>query len=142
MFSAKGVMVEKNDFKRRAELFFEKKISVHIDTANGKFYNGLIMEIGSDFLFIHERILGNTFVLFSQIETLEPYVKKTEEENEENKTSNRKIKELFDNMWETGGKNSPCQMCNVKQCYKNEYQFLSEEELKKILSDKGDQKTL
>lgn len=66
-------MVELIELKRRAELFFEKKINVHIDTFDKTYYNGLILEIGSDFLFMHERVLGKTFVLFSQIETLEAY---------------------------------------------------------------------
>ena len=66
-------MVELTELKRRAELFLEKKIQIHIDTFDKTYYNGLILEIGSDFLFIYERVLGKTFVLFSQIETLEPY---------------------------------------------------------------------
>lgn len=71
-------MVDLIELKRRAELFFEHKINVHIDTFEKKYYNGLILEIGSDFLFIHERLIGKTFVLFSQIETLEPYKEKEE----------------------------------------------------------------
>jgi hypothetical protein len=66
-------MVEMFELKRRAELFFEHKINVHIDTFDGKYYNGLILELGTDFLFVHERVIGRTFVLFSQIKTLEPY---------------------------------------------------------------------
>lgn len=66
-------MVDTTELKRRIELFFEKKINVHIDTFDGKYYNGLILELGSDFIFMQERVLGNTFILFSQIETLEPY---------------------------------------------------------------------
>ena len=66
-------MVELNETKRRLELFFKNKIQIHIDTTDGRYYNGLILEIGSDFILLHERVVGNTFVLFSQIETLEPY---------------------------------------------------------------------
>jgi hypothetical protein len=66
-------MVEMIELKRRLELFFEHKINVHIDTYDKKYYNGLILEIGSDFIFIQERIVGKTFVLFSQIENLEAY---------------------------------------------------------------------
>ncbi len=71
-------MVEMIELKRRLELFFEHKINVHIDTYDKKYYNGLILEIGSDFIFIQERVVGKTFVLFSQIENLEAYKGKEE----------------------------------------------------------------
>ena len=71
-------MNEINDTKRRVELFFENKINVHIDTFDNRFYNGLILEIGSDFLLIFERVLGKTFVLFSEIKVIEPYKEKGE----------------------------------------------------------------
>jgi hypothetical protein len=71
-------MVEMIELKRRLELFFKHKINIHIDTHDGKFYNGLILELGSDFLLLHERILGRTFVLFSQVKILEAYKEKEE----------------------------------------------------------------
>jgi hypothetical protein len=64
--------------KRRVELFFENKIKVHIDTNNDKFYNGLILKLGSDFLLILDRFLGQTFVLFDEIKTIEPYKERGE----------------------------------------------------------------
>jgi DNA repair photolyase len=64
-------------------------------------------------------------------------------DDKENQTSNRKVKELFDKAWESGGKNSPCQMCHLKEgCSKNKYKFLNEIELKELLRDKGNQQTL
>lgn len=71
-------MVEINETKRRVELFFKKKINIHIDTFDKRFYNGLIIEIGTDFLLMQERVLGQTFILFSQIETIEPYRERVE----------------------------------------------------------------
>jgi len=62
--------------------------------------------------------------------------------DKENPTSNRKIKELFDKAWEKGGKNSPCQMCNVNCLRKGCYRLLSEKELKEKLRHKGTQQTL
>ena len=67
-----------NETKRRVELFFQNKINVHIDTFDNRFYNGIILELGSDFLLMHERVVGQTFVLFSQIKDIEPYKEKEE----------------------------------------------------------------
>jgi len=59
----------------RTEFFFEKKIVVHIGCIGGQFYNGLITEIvGSDFLVINDRMLGETPVYFSQIKMIERFV--------------------------------------------------------------------
>ena len=65
-------------------------------------------------------------------------------EDKDNQTSNRQIKELFDKAWLSGGKNSPCQMCHLKQtCNKSsKYKFLNKVELDELLRDKGNQKTL
>jgi hypothetical protein len=66
-------MIGLDEIKRKSELFFEHKINVHIETNDGRFHNGLILEIGSDFLYLHERVVGNTFVLFSEITLIETY---------------------------------------------------------------------
>ena len=71
-------MNETKDTKRRVELFFENKINVHIDTFDNRFYNGIILELGSDFLLIFERVLGKTFILFSEIRNIEPYKEREE----------------------------------------------------------------
>jgi hypothetical protein len=71
-------MNETKDTKRRVELFFENKINVHIDTFDNRFYNGIILELGSDFLLIFERVLGKTFILFSEIRNIEPYKERGE----------------------------------------------------------------
>jgi hypothetical protein len=71
-------MIETKDTKRRVELFFENKINVHIDTFDNRFYNGIILELGSDFLLIFERVLGKTFILFSEIRNIEPYKERGE----------------------------------------------------------------
>lgn len=66
-------MVEFQELKRRIELYFLNKVITHIETFEGRYYNGLILEMGSDFIFMHERILGKTFILLSQISVLESY---------------------------------------------------------------------
>jgi hypothetical protein len=69
-------MMDVIETKRKIELFFTHKINVHIETEDGRFHNGLILELGSDFLLMQERVLGQTFVLFSQIKLVEPYKEK------------------------------------------------------------------
>ena len=62
--------------------------------------------------------------------------------DENNKTSNRPIKELFLNAWNKGGKNSPCDVCIVKHLGCGKYRFLTPTEQEKLLKDEGEQKTL
>ncbi|HUW43663.1 MAG TPA: hypothetical protein VMV95_01720 [Bacillota bacterium] len=60
------------------EFFFTKKVTVHIDTKSGEWYNGLILEMHEKFLVIHDRVLGETPILFSNIKILEKYREKVE----------------------------------------------------------------
>jgi len=71
-------MEETESTKRRAELFFEKKTNLHITTFDNKFYNGLILNVGSDFLLLADRYLGETFVLLGDIKVIEPYKEREE----------------------------------------------------------------
>lgn len=55
-------------------LFYSKeKIKVHIGLNNGKFLNGLIKEIGADFLIMEDRIMKRTIVFFIEIREMEPF---------------------------------------------------------------------
>ena len=56
-----------DEMKRKLELFCEHKSVVHIDTVWGRFYNGIISSIGTDFVLLRDRILGDTFILFSEV---------------------------------------------------------------------------
>lgn len=49
------------------------------------------------------------------------------------KDANMPLMKLFNEAWEKGGKNSPCDMCNVKLLGGSKYRFLTEEELNKEL---------
>lgn len=57
-------------------------------------------------------------------------------------TANRPIKEMFNKAWEKGNKNSPCDVCCVRNLGCGHYRFLTEEEEKKVLKDRGTQKRL
>lgn len=58
----------------KARFFSEKAITVHISCKDGRFYNGLIIEIvGDDFLIINDRMNGETPVYFSEIKIIERF---------------------------------------------------------------------
>jgi len=57
--------------KKRAEFFFEHKTSIHIDTINKRWYNGLILEIHSDFILVLDRVVGEVPVYFEEIVILD-----------------------------------------------------------------------
>jgi len=62
-----------NEMKQKAKFFFEHKTTIHIDTSNGSFYNGLIIELSDSLLIIHDRIVGETPILISEIKILEKF---------------------------------------------------------------------
>ena len=68
-----------NEMIKRANFFFERKITIHINCTNGQFYNGLIIEIvGEEYILINDRMLGETPVYFSEIKTLERFKEERE----------------------------------------------------------------
>ena len=66
-----------NVMKGKAQFFLEKSITVHISCSNGRFYNGLIIEIvGEEFLIINDRLYGETPVYFLEIKGIERFTEK------------------------------------------------------------------
>jgi hypothetical protein len=74
--------MENETITKKAEFYKKQQIFTHIGLNNGKFYNGLIQEVGSDFLIIHDRILGEMPVFFIEISSIEPYNKIKKEGND------------------------------------------------------------
>ena len=62
-----------NEMKKKAQFYFENKITIHIDTKDKQFYNGLIIEISETSLIINDRVLGEVYVSFYEIESLEKF---------------------------------------------------------------------
>ncbi len=65
-----------SEVKKRAPFFQTKCSAVHIDTKDGAFYNGYILDVGEDFLMLEEFYLNETIVFFSEVKRLDPYVKR------------------------------------------------------------------
>jgi len=53
--------------------FFEKRATIHITCEDGRFYNGLILEISEKLLILQDKVLGETPVFFSEIKNLERF---------------------------------------------------------------------
>ena len=51
----------------RAKVFLDKKTVVHISKENGGFFNGIILEIGSDFFFLEDKKEGSQLVFFREL---------------------------------------------------------------------------
>lgn len=62
-----------NETNEKAKFFFDKKVTIHVDTNSGRFYNGLIIEIHENFILVNDRMLGETPVYFSEIKNLERF---------------------------------------------------------------------
>ena len=62
--------MEKNELNEMIEFLFNNKITTHIDSYDGTFYNGLVIEKHETFLVINDRVLGLTPISLSQIKTI------------------------------------------------------------------------
>lgn len=62
-------MMEKIDMDyKRAIVFYEQKLPVHISLVNGSFYNGLITEKPTqEFFFINDKVEGKTLIFFIEL---------------------------------------------------------------------------
>ena len=60
--------------QRKLAFLFEKKKPVHVETSSGKFYNGDVVSMGSDFFVIKDRKLGECFLFFNEISIVDMYI--------------------------------------------------------------------
>ena len=65
--------MEMNEINDITNFLFKKKITTHIDTKGGEFYNGLIIEVHETFIVMNDRILGETPITISEIDTIEKF---------------------------------------------------------------------
>jgi len=67
---------------KKAQLLKEQNKVVHVELSSGRFYNGYITDIGSDFLYIDDFKLGLIPVFFLEVESIDVFIvplKKKEE---------------------------------------------------------------
>lgn len=67
-----------NELYEKAEFYLKNKVTVHIETNGGRYYNGLIIECSDKHIILLDRVLGETFLLLSEIAILEKYKEKKE----------------------------------------------------------------
>jgi hypothetical protein len=65
--------MEMNEMKDVAKFLFKKKTTTHIDSKDGGFYNGLIMELHETFIVLLDRVLGEIPIAFSEIKLIEKF---------------------------------------------------------------------
>ena len=58
--------------KNKANFYFNSQGPVHITLTSGRFYNGIIKQILDDKLILVDEKLGDTVVLFIEVERIEP----------------------------------------------------------------------
>lgn len=69
----KGKSMKRDELKIKLKFYFEHKISIHIDTFDNKFYNGLIIELHENFFVLFDKISGDTPISYTEIRNLEKY---------------------------------------------------------------------
>lgn len=55
--------INKDHEKKRADYFFKNKIKIHISKTDGRFHNGIITKVGSDFFFMQDIVKGNELMI-------------------------------------------------------------------------------
>lgn len=58
---------------QKVEFFFKHKIKIHIMKEDGQFYNGLILEHFNKHLVLHDRVVGQVFIFYSEIKKIENF---------------------------------------------------------------------
>lgn len=71
--------------REKVEFYLNNKTTLFLKKNNGTFYIGLILECSDKHLIFFDRKVGEVFILFSEIEKIEPY-KRKENGNQRNNT--------------------------------------------------------
>ena len=64
----------------KINFYYNEKQAIHIELKNSQFYNGCIEVISHDFIMLHEMKLGVMPIYFNEIEVIEPYRERGEED--------------------------------------------------------------
>ena len=59
--------------KIKLDFYKKNKINTHINLINRRFYNGTILEVGSNFFVVKDRMIGEVLVIFDEIANIEPF---------------------------------------------------------------------
>lgn len=70
------------EMKQKVEFYLVNKINIHVETDSGRFYNGILLECSDKHLVIMDRVLGEMFILFSEIKLFEKFKEAKEDERE------------------------------------------------------------
>lgn len=73
MGDEKVIPMDDEEKKKRIDLFFDRQIPVHIITQTGKWVNGYVKEISSEFIIINDRVRGEQLVFFNEMFKIEQF---------------------------------------------------------------------
>ena len=62
--------------ERKAKLYLKEELLVHIETIDGRFYNGLITLVHSDHLVLCDRKIGILPIFFDEIKVFDKFLDK------------------------------------------------------------------
>ena len=65
--------MERDEMINVLNFYFERSIIIHIDTNDGKFYNGIVKSVKDDLLILDDRVLGEVAISIPNIQNLERY---------------------------------------------------------------------
>jgi len=65
--------MNRDELITKLEFYYKQKISVHIDTNENKYYNGLIIEFSDKLIILLDRIIGEVPITISEIRNLEKF---------------------------------------------------------------------
>lgn len=66
--------MELNDLIEKAKFYFDKQVTIHIDTIDNRFFNGIITQFSEKHIVVNDRVLGETLIFFSEIKVFERFV--------------------------------------------------------------------
>jgi len=71
-------IMERNEMFNVLNFYLERNILIHIDTSDGKFYNGTIISITESLVILDDRVVGEVPISIPSITNLERYKNKEE----------------------------------------------------------------
>jgi hypothetical protein len=75
-----------SELTKMIDFYQQNKTQVHIEILSGKYYNGLILENSEKHIIILDRVIGEVFLLLSEIKIIEKFMGRGEKRNDTNTT--------------------------------------------------------
>lgn len=67
---------------KKSNFYKKNQNKIHIKLANGRFYNGIVLDVGEDFIILNEKELDEIFVSFKEIMRIDPFTEPSKNKKE------------------------------------------------------------